>query len=661
MENDKIDELVLSCENQQNYVRNLINYCIENSKNYKMLEIKFMNEIQRKYDHIINVLLKIISPKILIKIIGIKDNEEKIINYLLKFKNVNTIELFLDIVISNGKRDFVKHLMNEKYSCEQSTYHYTLHMSFLNIIIFKTINWGGNSKTISQETIVKIFKKMKNFNEYMEINEFRHYWSNYMKFICDFNFKNFIEIINILINLLDNKSIYDLLKIKIYYDKSNIETKLNLFEYVIVKLMDRNVHEHAIKLIKFFIDELDNNYINFILNECELNLIIANSLKSEYWNKGEIFNLVWRDIFFEHIEPTKLTSISYYKTSILYEALCNKNMEFVKKIILNENISKQIDFDIKYDHFPEYSGTHTFISLALFYSEYSNCREIKNKLIDILNFCFNNFKNVINFSDCKCLHYIINNCFDDFYKLNETFIYDNLIKFNFELMKLEKINEFKKIKQNNNSVKTFLDEGLYTLCKKNNIKFVKYLIDKYFEFNSIDDIDKSNQIIESFEFVCEKNYSEIVDLLESKFIANNLDLIVELKFNNFTQIDTNDKIKKTKKNYYFNKIINYCGINSNYDLIERLFNYQQTHYKFNYFAYIEDDMTFLMSIISYNYPNNFIFNVIDKMDLLCNPSHININAQHTALTMSSIKNNIELFNKLISKFGNNVHPKVNKC
>lgn len=665
IEQEKIEELVLSCENQQNYVRNLIDYCVKNSKNYKMLEMKFMNEIQRKYDHIINVLLKIISPKILIKIIKNEDNETKIINYLLKFKNINTVELFLDIIISKGEKHFVEQMMNKKYTYEQSTYNFTLHISFLNIIIFKSINWGGHNKTISQQSIVKIFKKIKNLNQYLEINEFCYYWSNYMIFVCEFNFENVIEIINILINSLDNKTIYELLKIKIYYNKSMVETKLNLFEYVIVKLMNSNTYVYAIKLVEFFIDELDNNYVNFVLDECDLNLIIANSLQSEYWNKNQIFNLIWRDDYLKHIEPSKIFIVSYWKTSILYEALCNKNVEFVKKILLNVNTSRQINFNIKYEHYPEYSGIHTFITLALFYVGHPNCAKIKNNFIDILNICFDDFKNIIDFTDCKCIQYIIKNCFDDFFKLNEKNIYDNLNKFNFELIKLEKINEFKKIKQTNISVKTFLDRELYVLCEKNNVEFAKYIIDKYFEFNSIEDIEKSNCILNSFELVCENNYTKLSDLLFDKFIKLHLDMLVSLKFDNFKttkELTKNKSTKSTKltkspkyKNYYLNEIVEYCCKNNNHHMIEKLFD---SKYKFNYFVFVDKDETFLLKLIKHNFPNKFIIKVINKLGENCYPQHLNKKMNHTALTLSSIKNNFEVFNVLMNKFGEKVHPVI---
>ena len=72
-------------------------------------------------------------------------------------------------------------------------------------------------------------------------------------------------------------------------------------------------------------------------------------------------------------------------------------------------------------------------------------------------------------------------------------------------------------------------------------------------------------------------------------------------------------------------------------MIERLLNYQRTHYKFNYFAYVDDVTTFLMFFIGHDYPNKFIFDAIDKMDLLHNPSHMNIETYRTALTLSSIK------------------------
>jgi hypothetical protein len=69
MEPKYIDELVNSCENQNEYVRTLIYKCIKYFENYYMIESIFMNEIQRKYDYIINILLKIINPQIMIKII----------------------------------------------------------------------------------------------------------------------------------------------------------------------------------------------------------------------------------------------------------------------------------------------------------------------------------------------------------------------------------------------------------------------------------------------------------------------------------------------------------------------------------------------------------------------------------------------------------------
>ena len=489
MEPKYIDELVNSCESQNEYVRKLVYKCIKYFERYEMIETIFMNEIKRKYDYIINVLLKIINPQIMIKII--KSNEDEIFKYILKFKKLITIELFLDIIITNCDNDYLNSIMEKKYTYKPEYDSFPTHMSFLNIIIYHTDKYN-NKKKISQEYITKILLKTKNISHYLEINEFRHHWTNYMHTILFYDDKYFNQIIKHLIDLTEKASFYELAKIKIYYDKSNIETKLNLFEYTIVKLNDEHRIDRCSKLTEFIINELSDDYVNFVLNECDLNLIVSNSLKSYFWRnkKNEIFNSIWRDSFFEHIEPTKLVKVSYYETSILYEALCNKNIEFVKKILLNETITKQINFDIKYNHFPEYSGVHTFISLVLYYVDFFNCAKIKSELVDVLNICFNNFKNVIDFNDSKCLHYIMNNCFDDFFKFNEIIIYDNLNKFNFELIKLEKIDEFKKIKQNNNSTKTFLNDGLYTLCEKNNVKFVKYLIDGYFEFNSIDDINK---------------------------------------------------------------------------------------------------------------------------------------------------------------------------
>jgi len=42
----------------------------------------------------------------------------------------------------------------------------------------------------------------------------------------------------------------------------------------------------------------------------------------------------------------------------------------------------------------------------------------------------------------------------------------------------------------------------------------------------------------------------------------------------------------------------------------------------------------------------------------CFPQHLNKKYNHTALTLSSIKNNIEVFDTLINKFGKNIHPCV---
>jgi hypothetical protein len=486
-----------------------------------------------------------------------------------------------------------------------------------------------------------------------------------MYFVIQFNFENVVKIIDILINSLDNKNISELLKIKIYYKKSSIETKLNLFECIIVELMDDIRYTRAIKLIEFIINKLDNNYVDFVMNECDLNLIIANSLKSEYWNNNTIFNLIWKDDFLKYIEPCKLVKVSYWKTSILYESLCNKNLKFVEKILLNENTSKKINFNVKYEQFPEYSGEHTFITLLTYYLNFPNCSKIKKNLVDVLNICLNNFTNVIDFSDYAVQCYIINNNFSDFYKFNKKIIYDNLNGFNNGLMEMDKIEEFKKIKQTDDVVKTFLNFQLYNLCEKNNVKFVKYIIDEYFKSNSIEDVDKSNWILYSFEFVCEKNYTELITLLFDKFIKLHLDYLVSLKYENFESVEelnknslekTKSKKKSTKsKIYYFNKIVEYCSKNNNFSIVEALFDLK---YKFNYFSFIDKDETFLLKLIKCDYPNKFIIKVIDKLGEECFPQYLNKKINHTALTLSSLKNNIEVFNTLINKFGDKVHPNV---
>jgi len=660
--NYTVDELLLSCENQSEYVKKLILFFKNNSNDYEQIELKFMNEIKRKYDHIINVLLKIIEPNILIKIIEIKDNEEKIINYFLKFKNCKTIELFLNIITLNGKKKFVEQLMNKKYTFESEfSRGFSFHMSLLNIILFNTRNWKGKNKIINQECVVNIFKKIQNLNQYTVMNEYRHYLSNYMISVCQFNFENFEKIFNILINSINGKNIYELLKIKIYCDKTSIETKLNLFEYLIVNLMNHNYYKKTIKLVEFIIDKLNNNYIDFVLNECNLNLLIANSLKSEYFNDNIILNLIWRDDFLKYIEPSETVKVSYWKTSILYESLCNKNLKFIEKILLNEYSSKKINFDIKYNHFPEYSGKHTFISLLLFYIGFSNCAKIKNNLINIFNICFDNFESSINFNNFNVITFIVKNNFNDFFKSNEKIIHDNLNNFNSKLMELEKIEEFKKIKQTSESIKNCLNCEFYDLCEKNNNEFIKCIIDKYFELNSIENISKNNLILDSFDFVCEKNYFELIELLFDKFIKLHLDFLVSLNYDNFKSKQKSKKLdnlkskKKSKKlnNYYLDNVVNYCGKNSNFHIIEKLFDLKC---EFNYFSFINNYNTFLLELINHNFPNKFIIKVINELGEDCFPQHLNKKHNHTALTLSSIKNNIEVFNALINKFGKNIHP-----
>jgi|SaaInlStandDraft_5_1057022.scaffolds.fasta_scaffold14638_2 hypothetical protein len=650
--NYTIDELLLSCKNQPEYVKKLILFFKNNSNDYEQIELKFMNEIKRKYDHIINVLLKIINPNILIKIIKIKDNEEKIINYFLKFKNCKTIELFLNIIALNGKKKFVEQLMDKKYTFESEFSHgFPFHMSFLNIILFNTRNWEGQNKIINQKCIVDIFKKIKNLNQYMVMNEYRHYFTNYMTFVCYFNFENFKKIFNILINSTNGKNIFELLKIKIYYDKSSIETKLNLFEYLIVSFKDSHRYSLAIKLIEFIIDKLNNNYVNFILNECNLNLIIANSLQSEYWNNNEILNLIWRDDFLKYIEPSEIVKVSYWKTSILYESLCNKNLKFIEKILLNEHSSKKIIFDVKYKHFPEYSGEHTFISLLTFYIDFSNCAKIKNNLINIFNICFNNFKSSINFNNFNIISCVVKNNFNNFYKLNKIIIHDNLNNFNSKLIELEKIDEFKKIEQTNWSITNCLDCKFYDLCEKNNNEFIKCIIDKYFELNSIEDINKNNLILDSFNFVCENNYFELIELLFDKFIKSHLDFLVSLNYDNFKSKQKSKKLN----NYYLDEVVHYCSKNGNFHIIEKLFDLKC---EFNYFSFVDNYNTFLLELINYNFPNKFIIKVINELGEDCFPQHLNKKYNHTALTLSSIKNNIEVFDTLINKFGKNIHPCV---
>ena len=50
--------------------------------------------------------------------------------------------------------------------------------------------------------------------------------------------------------MTEKESFYGSVKIKIYYDKSNIETKLNLFEYTADAYEYRNI-PHSFNLIKY--------------------------------------------------------------------------------------------------------------------------------------------------------------------------------------------------------------------------------------------------------------------------------------------------------------------------------------------------------------------------------------------------------------------------
>jgi len=676
MDTKYIEKLINSCSNHNEYVKSLIDYCITHSKNYKILETKFMNEINREYDCIINVLLKIINPQIIVKII--ESNEEKIFEYILKFNNLITTELFLDVLITYCNDDYLNLIMKKKYTYKPKYENFIEHWSFLNIITYHRNKYGFDKCRINREYIVKMILKTKNIDYNLEING-----TNYIYLILIYDYKDeyFNSIINHLINLTENKCFYELAKIKIYCE--NIETKLNLFECILANIIDDHKYEKCLKLTKYVVNQLGENYLNFVLNECDLNLIVINSLRSYYKNEQNvIFNLIWKDDFFEHIEPIKSMKVSYYISNILFEALCNENFEFIEKILLNQ-VTDKIDFNFRYKHTPfSSSDYYTFFSLIFKYLEHYSDNGfiiIQNKLKNILMLCIEKFKDKINYNYTFKQSLIKYNC-DEIYKIDKNFVEENLDLLNDHLINsndLKQINKLK-LKQNINSVENFLNDYFMNACKTNNLDMVKYLIDEYFKFNSIDDITEFNKIIESFEFACEKNYIEIVNLIENKFIANVLDFLVKLKYDNFTQIDNVELIsnkelnqkknKKTKKNvklpekkkYYLDKIVNYCGNNKNFELVERLFNYQYMTYKFNYFTYIVDDKTFLWTLIKYDYPNEFIFNVIDKMNLSCIPTHLNTKTQHTALTLSSVKNNIKLFDKLISKFKDNVHPNLNK-
>lgn len=677
MDNDQINKLIDKLSMQKEYVKNIIADCEINMKkknNYNFFEKIFIKEINRKYDEIIYILLNYIDKNIMAKII--QYNEEKIINYILKFKNLTTIELFLEIMTNYCAIDYLNLLMINKFNYKPMYNNEFVQMSFLNIILSHSLEYGAKKK-IDQKYLIPIIKKLNSLEHYLEIEEFAHHYSNFMTVVVsNFDLENIIEIINWLINLTENENIYDLLKIKIYHSKSYCKTRLNLFEYFVIELNGDYSYDKSLKLLEFVISRLGtDNYINFVLTECELDLVIANSSKCEYWNRENVkFNLVWRDEFITHIEPTKLVYVSYWKTSILFEALCNKNTKFVKKLLTAEaDIVEKIDFDIVYTHCPEYSREYTFMSLLLFYYDYENIKkEIRYYLYEIINICIKELNSKINFDSSDCLKFIVKNCFNEFYESNKKLIHDNLDSFNWKLIEFDKFEEFKKIIQTKESVVLLFDYKFRTLCENNNVKFVEYVVDKFFEFNTIEDI-KSNYILESFEYVCEKNYIELIDLLFEKFIKSDLDHLVNLKYDNFADMNDTEKIKKTKStktiktklikktkskkinNFYFDKIVDYCGENKNYQIVEKLFN---SKYKFDYFSFIDKvcDETFLFKIIKYEFTNEFITQVIDTMGEKCFPQYQNKKTTDTALTLASKKNLIPVFNKLIEKFGNKVHP-----
>ena len=663
MDNIQINELMKYCENQHNYVRNLIEFCIgDNVKSdYKILEQKFMFEISRKYDHIIRILLQLIDKNIMGQIII--HNEEKIFEYVLKFKKIPTVELFLQIVLSNTDDEFIRKILNKKHNWKFNNNSEIFNLEFLHIIL---------SGEINPDIIVKIISKISNTPDYLEFKEFPNVYLNYISLILRQNPQHIIQIIQILTDKYSG--IYNLVSMPIKYDKSNPEKKFNLFESIVRSFCYNYGHDTCVKLLNYLIGELGDRYIEFVTTHTDIDMVITTSLCSEYFNKKLlIFNGLWRDDFYNWINVNKLIEISYWKTTLLFEALCVENYQFVKSLLLDDQISQSIDWTIKYSHNPHNSLTHTFISYVLYMLNYGTnlTSEQIEVLEEILYICFEQHRKKIVW-DTQCIKLIMGKSkyFDKIFELDKNFIQENISEFNCYLIEYNRLEQIGKIEQTSESVKYFHNGQFKIVCGKNNLDFAKYLTGEYLKFYSIEDLDVQNQIIESFELACEKNYVELSNWIFSTFIEFNLDYLVGIKYDNFSQSDEilekynkNKKNKKNKKNnnkiigknYYFNNIINYCGINKNYLIVTKLFDVQ---YNFNYFMFDNCDDTFLFMIIKYSFPNDFIIKVIDKFGELLNPQYQNKKSTDTALILSSKLNNITIFNYMIKKFGDKVHPKI---
>ena len=148
-----------------------------------------------------------------------------------------------------------------------------------------------------------------------------------------------------------------------------------------------------------------------------------------------------------------------------------------------------------------------------------------------------------------------------------------------------------------------------------------------------------------------------MELLYDEFIESHLNMLVDLKYDNFKHHEPDKNTKKNKKkqkfNYYFNNIIINCGVNKNYDIVDKLFMNDKCSK--DYFIFIEKKSCLWM-LIEYNYSNEFIKKYIDIIGMNCFPQYTY--KSDTVLIMCSKKNNIEIFNKILDAFGDEAHPVI---